>query len=257
MGRVTGSSAVGGLVGYEGVSGEVSNGFWNVTTSGRSTSAGGTPLTTAQMQSAASFTGFHFTTTPGASGNNWVIVDTDGTLNNAGGAAGATFPMLASEYSAVIDNAHQLQLMAMNTAASYALGQNINASATRNGTDVWGSSGFVPIGNPSTAFSGVFDGQDHAISSLTINQPTANDVGLFGHIGSAAAVRNVGLIDSKVRGSRNVGALVGFVDDAATVGNSYATGNVSGSSNVGGLVGENESAISNGHGSSSVSGTSN
>jgi hypothetical protein len=66
MGRVTGSSAVGGLVGYEGVSGEVSNGFWNVTTSGRSTSAGGTPLTTAQMQSAASFTGFHFTTTPGA-----------------------------------------------------------------------------------------------------------------------------------------------------------------------------------------------
>ena len=255
-GSVSGSTNVGGLIGANS-SGNISNSFWNVTTSGQSISAGGAPLTTAQMRSAANFTGFQFTATPGASGNSWVIVDANGTLNNAGGAAGATFPMLASEYSTQIDNAHQLQLMAMNTAASYTLGQNIDASATRNGTDVWGSSGFVPIGNPSTAFSGVFDGQDHAITSLTINQPTANDVGLFGHIGSAAAVRNVGLIDSKVRGSRNVGALVGFVDDAATVGNSYATGNVSGSSNVGGLVGENESAISNGHASSSVSGTSN
>jgi filamentous hemagglutinin family protein len=255
-GRVSGSTNVGGLIGANS-SGTVSNSFWNVTTSGQSTSAGGAPLTTAQMRSAANFTGFHFTTTPGASGNNWVIVDANGTLDNAGGAAGATFPMLASEYSTLIDNAHQLQLMAMNTAAGYTLGQSIDASATRNGTDVWGSLGFVPIGNPSTAFSGVFDGQNHAITSLTINQPTANDVGLFGHIGSAAAVRNVGLIDSKVSGSRNVGALVGFIDDAATVSNSYATGSVSGSSNVGGLVGENESAISNGHASSSVSGTSN
>jgi filamentous hemagglutinin family protein len=261
MGNVTGSSNVGGLVGYNsnsaGLFGIVSSSFWNVTTSGQSTSAGGTPLTTAQMQSAANFTGFHFTATPGATGNNWVMVDTNGTLNNAGGAAGATFPMLASEYSTVIDNAHQLQLMAMNTAASYTLGQNINAAATRNGADVWGSSGFVPIGNSSTAFSGVFDGQDHAITSLTIDQPTANDVGLFGHIGSAAVVRNVGLIDSRVSGFRNVGALVGFVDDAAAVSDSYATGGVSGASSVGGLVGENEGGVGNSRASSSVIGTSN
>jgi hypothetical protein len=34
-----------------------------------------------------SFTGLNFTTTPSALGNNWFIVDTDGTLNNAGAIA--------------------------------------------------------------------------------------------------------------------------------------------------------------------------
>ena len=118
------------------------------------------------MQTTSNFTGFAFTTTPGAAGNGWVMVDVDGTLNNAGGAAGATFPMLAFEYSTTINNAHQLQLMAMKLAASYTLGQNINASATGNGTDVWGSSGFVPIGSSSTPFTGTFDGLGNAISNL-------------------------------------------------------------------------------------------
>ncbi len=87
-GPVSGSADVGGLVGYN--AGGINNSFWDVTTSGQSTSGGGTGLTDAQMQTASSFTGFNLTTTPGASGNNWVIVDSDGTLNNAGGAAGAT-----------------------------------------------------------------------------------------------------------------------------------------------------------------------
>jgi filamentous hemagglutinin family protein len=278
-GGVSGSSRVGGLVGYDS-GGTVSNSYWNTTTSGQPASAGGTGLTTAQMQTAANFAGFTFTTTPGASGNNWVIVDTDGTLNNANLVAGATYPMLASEYSTVINNAHQLQLMAMNTAASYTLGQNINAAATGNGTDVWGSAGFVPIGNSTTPFAGTLNGLGHTIDNLTINLPSANNVGLIGYSTSAAVVENVGLIGGSVTGggydvgsfvgrndgsvsnsyatvdvsgSDSVGGLVGY-NDGGGIFNSYSSGNVSGSANVGGLVGFNERTISNSYATGGVSG---
>jgi hypothetical protein len=241
-GSVSGSSYVGGLVGY--IAGPVSNSFWDVTTSGQSTAGTGgcgcTGLTTAQMQTASNFSGFNFTTTPGAAGNNWVIVDTDGTVNNAGGAAGATFPMLTSEYSTTINNAHQLQLVAINTAANYTLGKSIDASATANGSDVWGSSGFVPIGNSATPFTGTFDGMGHIITNLTINRPS-NYEGLFGDTGSAAVIQNVGLIGGSIAGGdRSVGGLVGY--NSGTIINSYATGTVTGdggSEYVGGLVGWN------------------
>ena len=85
-------------------------------------------MTPAQMNVAANFNsgtsanggtspGWIFTSTPGLAGNNWVIVDTDSSLNNASGN-GATTPMLSSEYSTSINNAHQLQLMSMNLAGS-------------------------------------------------------------------------------------------------------------------------------------------
>ena len=116
VGSVSGTgSNIGGLLGAN--NGTITNGYWNIDTSGQATSAGGTGLTSTQMQNAANFAGFNFTTTPGATGNNWVMVDVNGTLNNVGGATGSTLPMLASEYSTSINNAHQLQLMEMALSA--------------------------------------------------------------------------------------------------------------------------------------------
>jgi len=54
-GVVTGSSYVGGLLGYLG-SGIVTDSFWDTQTSGQATSAGGTGRTTAQMQTESTFT---------------------------------------------------------------------------------------------------------------------------------------------------------------------------------------------------------
>lgn len=244
-GRVSGTTSVGGLIGANESGAIVSHSYWDVARSGHTSSAAGAPLSAAQMLDAASFAGFHFTSTPGAAGNNWVIIDANGTLNNAGGAAGGTLPVLASEYSTTVSNTHQLQLIDMNTAAHYTLNADIDASATGNGSDVWGGAGFIPIGRVSKAFSGIFDGQSHTVSNLTVDQPTAIDVGLFGHIGGSAVVKNVGLVNSTVNGSRYVGALVGFNDDTAVIDNSYATGQVTGSSEVGGLVGENEATVFN------------
>ena len=54
-GRVTGSTQIGGLVGYN--TATVSNSFWDVETSGRSNSQGGTGKTTTEMKSMATFSG--------------------------------------------------------------------------------------------------------------------------------------------------------------------------------------------------------
>ena len=255
-GEVSGSGTyVGGLVGHNtGVVNPTT--YWDVTTSGQSTSAGGKGLTTAQMQTASNFTGFNFTSTPDASGNNWVMVDIDGSLNNAGGAAGATFPMLASEYTTRIENAHQLQLMEMNTAATYALDHNIDASTTGSGTDVWGSSGFIPIGNSNAAFTGTLDGLLHSVSNLTINLPSSANVGLFGVGGTGSVIEEVGLMGGSISGSSYVGALVG--KSQGTVNDAYATGKVSGTSYVvGGLVGQTSGTVSESYATGSVAGTSN
>ena len=127
-----------------------------------------------------------------------------------------------------------LQGMQNNGGGYYALGSNLDASATIG----WnGGAGFSPIGN----FTGVFDGLGHTIGDLTISS-SSNNVGLFGT--NYGTVRNVGLVGDSVTGSQYVGGLAGT--NYGTVSNSYATGNVSAAvGNAGGLVGLNE-ATANG-----------
>jgi len=55
-GTVTGNSSVGGLVG-ENDDGTVDNSFWDIETSGQSTSDGGTGKNTTEMQDIATFSG--------------------------------------------------------------------------------------------------------------------------------------------------------------------------------------------------------
>jgi filamentous hemagglutinin family protein len=256
-GSVTGTgNFIGGLAGFNNY-GTINNGYWNTSNNvtgmvgigGGMILTGATGLTTAQMQIASNFTGFTFTTTPGASG--WVIVNADGTLNS--GTGGGTFPMLASEYSTTISNTHQLQLMEMALGANYTLNANINASATGDSTDVWDASGFVPIGNATTPFTSTFDGLGHTISGLLINRPASNEIGLFGDTGFGSFLSNIGLLGGSVMGSYVVGTLAG--SNLGTISNSYAIGSVSGSSHVGGLSGSNSGTVSNSYAKGFVTGT--
>ena len=276
IGSVSGSSSVGGLAGRN--SGTLNATYWNSDAKavgvGAGSAAGATGLTAANMRVASSFAGFSFGT--GASG--WVLVDADGTLNNAGGAAGGTTPMLAAEYATAITNAHQLQLMAMSPSAAYTLRGAIDAGGSGSGKDVWGAKGFVPVGNLSTPFNGSFDGMSQTVRGLTLNAPSSNYVGLFGYI-QTGSVQNLGLIGGSVSGGKYAGALAGKSDgainnvyastavngnnnvgglvgnNAGTISNAYATGNVSASALVGGLVGANGGAISKAYASGLVSGT--
>ena len=72
-GAVSGSSSVGGLVGTN--HGSVVSSFWDVNTSGRMTSAGGTGKTTAEMKTLTTFTsaGWDFTPKDG----DWIMPNND------------------------------------------------------------------------------------------------------------------------------------------------------------------------------------
>jgi len=84
------------------------------------------------------------------------------------------------------------------------------------------------------AFSGVFDGDSHAISNLVIRG--VSHLGLFGLI--SGRVRNVEVADVRITGSGyNIGPLAGSNCGFLTQCNS--TGTVIGDSHVGGLVGQN------------------
>ncbi|SIR91323.1 hypothetical protein SAMN05880566_1431, partial [Janthinobacterium sp. TND4EL3] len=209
-------------------------------------------LSTAQMLVSSNYAGFNFTTTGGVTGNNWVIVSGDGSIN---GAAAGTRPMLASEWSNTINSTHQLQLMAMNKTASYTLGSSFSAATTAaNGKDVWGTTGFIPVGTAGSAFTGSLDGTGHIISNLNIAKAGVDNVGLFGAIGSGGVVANVGLSGGSVAGGMNVGALAG--SNAGTISGSFATSAVTSTSAGGGLAGSNTGTVVDSYASGAVSGTS-
>jgi len=99
-------------------------------------------------------------------------------------------------------------------------------------------------GYQGTPFSGVFDGNDHTISNLTIDTAGAgNDfLGLFGKIaGSSAEVKNLGVENINITGGDDswyLGGLCGR-DDEGTITNCYATGSITGYVYLGGLCGWN------------------
>ena len=128
-----------------------------------------------------------------------------------------------------------LQGMNGTLGGNFALGSNLNASATSS----WNSlAGFTPIGSLATPFTGRFDGLGHTISGLTINQPTIPNIGLFGATHGATTIQNIGLLGGTTIGAAGTGGLVGN-NDAGLVNNSYNTGLVTGAAGTGGLVGSN------------------
>jgi filamentous hemagglutinin family protein len=154
----------------------------------------------------------------------------------------------------LVNDVNQLQAINTNRSGLYALGRDINASATSG----WnGGAGFNPLGDLSTGFTGVFDGLDHTIYNLTINRPGTDYVGLFGRI-LGSTIRSVGLIGGSIAGRNYVGALIGHnagYNLGGTVSNVSTSAQVSGVENVGGLVGYNSGAIAHAFATGTVSGT--
>ncbi|MES3023273.1 MAG: YDG domain-containing protein [Pseudomonadota bacterium] len=232
-GRVTATDGqnIGGLIGLDS-SGTVSGSFWDTTTSGLSYSAGGkgTGLTTAQMMQQANWGGFLL------SGGWWM-------------SEGNTRPLLSSEYSTHITNAHQLQLMAIDPTATYTLANNIDMGELGRASGVWNSAtGFVPVGSAATPFTGSLDGGGHTVNGLAINRPAENHVGLFGL--STGAIANLNLAGATVSGGRYTGIVAG----RGAMTGVTASGSVTGQAHVGGLTGYNDGIIDRSSSSATVSG---
>jgi len=115
----------------------------------------------------------------------------------------------------------------------------------------------TPIGNPTTAFIGTFNGNGCALTNLTLNLPATSYVGLFGVVDNGIdpnTICNLSLIDPNIIGFDNVGTLIGALENG-TLSTCYAVGSsVNGYFCVGGLVGINAGTIMNSYASGTVTG---
>jgi hypothetical protein len=110
---------------------------------------------------------------------------------------------------------------------------------------------FYEIGSYDYQYCGVFDGNGHAISNLTIEGGYCS--GLFGYLGERAEVQDLGIVDANISGPhRIVGGLAG--ENRGSIKSCYSTGTVVSGSYVGGLVGFNEGSITTSYSTGSVTG---
>ena len=125
-----------------------------------------------------------------------------------------------------------LQGMNGNKSGNFALGSDIDASATTN----WNNGlGFAPIGKQNANFQGVFEGLGHSITGLKINRAMDYRSALFGSVQNAL-IRNINLKEINIAGKGSVGGLVGLGQNSV-IENSHTAGEVKGEIDVGGLVG--------------------
>lgn len=97
---------------------------------------------------------------------------------------------------------------------------------------------WTPIGNYENRYTGTFDGNDHTITGLTVNQKERGNVGLIGYLGSGGKVQNLTLENVNLNGNLYVGGVVGYSNNG-TVTACTASGSINGKEYVGGIVGSN------------------
>ena len=85
----------------------------------------------------------------------------------------------------------------------------VNASSYVELTDDIDLSGhyWTPV-TGSSGFRGIFNGNNHIVRNVTINDETGTNQGLFGRI-SYGEVRNLGVVDVDIKGGSAVGGLIG------------------------------------------------
>jgi hypothetical protein len=145
-----------------------------------------------------------------------------------------------------ISTAEQFNAIRNRLDGHYVLEADINLSAYTN----WAPIGaFVPLSDapedqetpkPELAFTGVFDGNGHKISNVTISAPTQAGVGLFGCVaGEDGLVKNLVVENVTAIGYMLVGGVVGYKSSVNTFENITlkGTNSITGTQMVGGIVG--------------------
>lgn len=233
----------GGLVGFSDVD-TVYNSFWDIQTSGQSTSAGGIGKTTSELKMKSTFIGWWC-------GSFWTIDERrDYPRLWWENKHGETLSQSLSDFVAgsgepndpyLIYTADQLNTIGLfwcHWDKHFELMEDIDLSGY-TGTD------FNIIGTNGWPFTGIFNGNGHTISNFTYNSTGRDYIGLFGYVENPdAEIKNLGLINCNIdagTGTR-IGSLVGRIWNG-TITNCYADGGSVSSSSlrgyVGGLVGIN------------------
>ena len=110
---------------------------------------------------------------------------------------------------------------------------------------------WIPIGKhpQNTArgrYEGTFDGNYKTISGLYFSNSSENYAALFGSLGENGEVRNLGILDSYIRGHDHVGAIAGV--NYGTVDSCYSSAAIKGDDCVGGIAGSVDGDFNNEYG---------
>lgn len=234
-GGVTGASEAGGLIGAVNM-GTVVNSCWNSEMSSRLTSMGGTGVSTWQMMLSADFisAGWDFTQV-------WDIAEDE------------SYPWLRSVRQipppgpvfAGISTIQDLDNIRNNLQGHYQLLNDLDFNDDNSYAQVPGwetyktamttGSGFVPVGQDSSPFTGVLEGNGKTITNLYINRPEADYTGLFGSFNGAGAIKNLGLLQVNISGNDYTGSITGH--HRAKISRCYISGSINGHDYTGSLAG--------------------
>jgi filamentous hemagglutinin family protein len=159
-------------------------------------------------------------------------------IANAGWVA-APYSGLLSQITAykLVNSIGDLQNVSLDLAGTYALGKDIDAA----------NAAVKPLGDTTTAFTGQFDGMGHTIDRIgSTQQAFWQPTGLFGVVGQAGVLRNVGITQSYIRYDDGpAGVLAG--ENQGLITHSYSTGSLYATNEdettTGGLVGQNDGTI--------------
>ena len=238
--------SVGGLVG----SGGGSKSFWDIETSGQTTSAGGTGLTTAEMQDINTYlnAGWDFVDEIGnGTCDYWQISPGDYPRLRYHASDRPLMPegLGTAQEPYLIRDARDLGTIWFKPSAHYSLEASLDLSGI-----IW-SMAVVPW------FEGTFDGNGYVIRNLNIEG--GGYLGLFGQLISGAKISNLGLEAVDVNGTDDfVGGLVGRIGSweisSGVLTNCYSTGTVTGGKKVGGMAGDNFGSIATSYSTCTVRG---
>jgi filamentous hemagglutinin family protein len=167
----------------------------------------------------------------------------------------------------LVNSLTSLHSIYQNLTGFYALGTDINAGSDNN---------FKPIGSEpnSNDFNGIFDGNNHTISNLTINATATGifhygeELGLFQFVGINGVVRNLKMINVNITASDGVGGSLGAIAGNSeglienvsvsgiltSHGPNILTGGVKSSGFVGGVQGTGGGSIAHSISSATVTG---
>lgn len=133
--------------------------------------------------------------------------------------------------------------------------RNINAANTlldgkhlRLIADIKLSGPWIPIGKGFNSFGGIFDGNGHTISQLTLKDDRCDYAGLFGLLNHCGVIRNL-TVETAAEGiavahpQASSGIIAGY--NMGQIENCTARGLVNAGSSLGGIVGTNKGIVRN------------
>lgn len=155
-------------------------------------------------------------------------------------------PVKLSDTEYNIENANQLKWLSnrVNEGNNFSgntiyLKKDIDLGGRKNNDDNWNGIQWTPIGSPENPFSGTFNGENHTIYGIYIEN-TESYQALFGKIANAQ-VMNIKIEKGYIKANQKIGSIVGI--NAGEIINCYNRCEISGNQFIGGITGFNNGNI--------------